>query len=304
MSRRLRSQILSCQRCALGEFSDAQEWHHVPWVGGRSNIAIIGEAPGQEEAFSGEPFVGRAGRVLDKALGSIHLSRDDVWIQNVICCRPSRNNFDLAIEAGAVEACRPWFNAQLEASGAWLVVLVGKKAYQAVMDEDVALGRVRGRFQWFDGRLWYPTWHPAYVLRQGPGSEVSAQWTADWLAVGQLLASEADPPPPEPIHALTGGQMRFYEPETGEVGTSKLAQRLTLDGWVGVFSPVLDDYLCIVDAKPRQKKPKIPIKWRKQPQWTTTELMMVSAGGKLSISVEEFRKINLAKRVLGGKVVA
>lgn len=271
-------------------------------MGTKSNIAVIGEAPGKHEALQGEPFVGRAGQVLNDGLALAGLGRDNVWIQNVICCRPPQNKFDKAETVGAVDACRPWFNAQLDASGAWLVVLAGKKAYQAVTDDDSPLGWVRGKFQWFADRLWVPIWHPAYVLRAGPDGDVASQYRADWKAIGHLLAGEVDGPDPEPEMVLGATQLRMYEPETG--GNTRLRQRLDLDGWCGIYSEVIGDYMCIVDTRPRRTKPKIPAKWRRQPQWTTGELMRISAGGKLTVGVEQVRRINLAKRVLGGRVVA
>ncbi|MFQ5524473.1 MAG: uracil-DNA glycosylase family protein [Acidimicrobiia bacterium] len=297
MSRRLRSQIRSCDRCALGAYSDSQEWLRVPWTGSKSNVAVIGEAPGKNEALKGEPFVGRAGKVLDRGLAEAGLSREEAFIFNVICCRPGGNDFTKAEAAGAVEACRPWFNRQLDLSGAWLVVLAGKRAYQAVMDEDVPLTWVRGKFQWFDGRLWLPTWHPAYVLRQGEGSEKAAEYWADWRGVGKVLRGEWEAPKPEKLRT---GQMRLTVAQGAE---ARIRERLDLDGWVGLWSDVMGDYLVVVDDG-RRPKPKVPAKWRRQPKWTLQELQMVNAGGKLSVTAEQLRRINLAKRTLGAKVVA
>ena len=255
-------------------------------------MAVIGEAPGKHEALSGQPFVGKAGGVLDQALKTAGLSHNAVWLMNVICCRPRSNDFQVVQDAGAVLACRPWFNDQIEASGAWLIVLVGKKAYQAVMDEDIPLHKVRGKFQWFDGRLWLPTWHPAYVLRQG-GGKIADEFFADWQAVGQVLTGEASPPSPS-LKQTIPAQLELDYPES-------LRDRIDRLGWVRIYSRVLGDHMLIVDEK---KNPKIPKAWQKEPTWTTEELMRIGYDGRLRISIQQLSRINLAKRVLGAKIVA
>jgi len=295
MSRRLRSQILSCHRCSLGDYSDSQEWHRVPWSGPkRADVVVVGEAPGKNEALTGSPFVGKAGKVLDLALESIGLTHDTVWLMNLICCRPPSNDFSKAEKAGAVEACRPWFNAQLDASGAWLVVLAGKRAYQSVMDEDVAVGSVRGKFQWFDGRLWIPTWHPAYVLRQGNTGKITDQFFSDWKGIGQVLSGGVNPPSPS-LGETIPAQLELHFP--GE----DIRRRIERKGWVRIYSERLDDHMLIVDGK---KGPKIPEAWKGEPRWTTEELMRIGYGGRLRISLQQFQRINLAKRALGAEIVA
>lgn len=290
---RLRSQIRGCARCELGELSDAQEWQRVPWAGSsRSGVAVIGEAPGRDEALSGQPFVGRAGQVLDQGLASAGLERRDVWIMNVICCRPPDNNFDSAIKVGAVEACRPWFNQQLDASGAWLVVLAGRRAYEAVFEDGTSLGSVRGKGQWMDGRLWVPVWHPAYVLRN-QGTNVAGDYYADWRKIGLVAKGEVEMVYPK-VSEVVGEQLEISFP--GE----KIRQTIDRKGWVRLYSHVLSDHMLIVDES---KKPKIPEAWKEEPRWTTTELMRVGWGRRLRVSPEEMAKIQLAKRVLGATVV-
>ena len=362
MSKRLRSQILSCHRCELGDYSDSQEWHRVPWSGpNRADVVVVGEAPGKNEALTGSPFVGKAGKVLDLALESIGLSHEKVWLMNLICCRPQANDFSKAEEAEAVAACRPWFNQQLDASSAWLVVLAGKKAYQAVFEptvknpepiaisttnfydpcdncgkpvkvperykiptgpgtdkrgdgkgwwvhvecvdeaidklkrgEGTPLGRVRGKFSWFGGKLWLPTWHPAYVLRQGNQGKVTEEFFADWKGVGQVLSGDVSPPSPS-LKQTIPGQLELHYP--GE----DIRDRIERKGWVRIYSKTLDDHMLIVDGK---KGPKIPEAWKGEPRWTTEELMRIGYGSKLRISVQQLQKINLAKRALGAEIVA
>jgi len=295
MSRRLRSQILSCHRCELGDYSDSQEWHRVPWSGpNKADVVVVGEAPGKNEALTGSPFVGKAGAVLDLALESIGLSHESVWLMNLICCRPQANDFGKAEEAEAVMACRPWFNAQLDASGAWLVVLTGRRAYQAVMDVETSIGSVRGKFSWFDGKLWLPTWHPAYVLRQGNAGKITEQFFADWKGVGQVLSGEVNPKSPG-LGETIPTQMQLHYPN------ENIRDRIERKGWVRIYSKTLDDHMLIVDGK---KGPKIPEAWKGEPRWTTEELMRIGYGSKLRISVRQLQKINLAKRALGAEIVA
>jgi uracil-DNA glycosylase len=293
VSLRLRSQINSCQRCQLGELTAEQEWKHVPWSGtAKSGVAVIGEAPGRDEALAGRPFVGRAGTVLQQGLDTAHLNRDEVWVMNVICCRPPDNNFESAQRVGAVEACRPWFNAQLDASGAWLVVLVGKAAYQAVFDDTQALGNVRGKGQWMDGRLWVPTWHPAYVLRN-QGEQVAIEYFSDFRKVGEVARGEYDLGSPK-VSQVMGEQLEISFP--GE----KIRESIDRKGWVRLYSHVIEDHLLVVDES---KNPRVPEAWAGEPRWTTNELLRVGWGRRLRVSREEFARINLAKRVLGATVV-
>lgn len=299
MSRRLRSQIRSCHRCELGDFSDTQRWERVPWTGtGDSGVAVVGEAPGKDEALRGEPFVGRAGKVLDQGLAKAGLDRDTTFILNLICCRPRQNDFAHAESVGAVQACRPWFNAQLDLSRAWLVVLVGRKAYEAVTDQEIALHKVRGKFQYFGGRLWLPTWHPAYILRQGEGNQVAEEYFSDWSAVGDVLSGEylGEVPDPKwtPGLEIANHQLEIHFP--GE----KLREKIERKGYVRIYSKELEDHMLIVDGK---RRPKIPDAWKGEPRWSTDELMRIGWGGQLRVSVEDMRRINLAKRVLGARVV-
>lgn len=300
MSRRLRSEIRSCHRCELGDFSDKQRWERVPWTGtGQSGVAVVGEAPGRDEALQGEPFVGRAGKVLDQGLAKAGLDRTNTFILNLICCRPQQNNFDLAESVGAVQACRPWFNAQLDLSQAWLVVLVGKRAYEAVTDQDIALHKVRGKFQYFGGRLWLPTWHPAYVLRQGEGGGVASEYFSDWSAVGEVVTGETIGELPEPKWAPSLSEVANHQLEIHFPG-EKIRDKIDRKGWVRIHSELLDDHMLIVDGK---KRPKIPEAWKGEPRWTTDELVRIGWGGQLRVSVEDMRRINMAKRVLGARVV-
>lgn len=300
----VRTQVNACAACSLADLSATNKWHHVPWSGKRSHLAVIGEAPGKNEALQGEPFVGRAGAVLEEGLKAAEMTRDDVWLMNTIACRPPKNDFDAAINAGAVDACRPNFNAQLDLSGAWFVILAGRNAYQAVMEEDVPIGRVRGRLQWFHGRLWLPIWHPAYVLRSGWASEVGDQFLNDWRLVQRVLTGGEAAPDLGIVKTLgegatddAGEQMGLLHP--GETMT----ERIERQGWVLLDSELVGDTMLIVD---RSKKPKLPKSVLGIPQYTTDELWRLGLGeGKgLTVTGKELRRIHMLKKIVKVEVVA
>ena len=157
-----------CERCEL-----ARTRHSV--VVGRGNpqarALLIGEAPGQQEDEQGEPFVGRAGQLLEKLLGEAGLdSRRDLYIANVIKCRPPQNRKPTRTE---IERCLPWLHQQLELLDPPLVVLAGATALQAVLGIKGGISKLRGQWIEQQGRAYLPVFHPSYPLRFGsraPGS--------------------------------------------------------------------------------------------------------------------------------------
>ncbi len=156
----LRARIRSCRACPLG-FS---RHHACPLDGpvGRAQIVLCGEAPGRNEDEQGRPFVGRAGHMLDKALIWAGTHRSEVVVLNTVCCRPP-NNREPTVEEKA--ACWPLWREQMAMSGAWVAVALGAQAWGQVRTGG-RIGEDRGQQWWLGGRLWIPTWHPAYVLRQ------------------------------------------------------------------------------------------------------------------------------------------
>ncbi len=127
-----------------------------------ADIVFIGEAPGREEDLKGEPFVGRAGRLLDRMLAAIGLSRREVYIMNVVKCRPPGNRDPRPQE---VEACARWFDAQWEALAPKAACVLGRVAAQRLLRTDAPLASLRGRWHEFRGVPVYVTYHPAYLLR-------------------------------------------------------------------------------------------------------------------------------------------
>ena len=157
----LQQQVAACTRCTLHQTRKQT----VFGVGSQSaDWMIIGEAPGAEEDRRGEPFVGRAGQLLDEMLRALRLSRETVFIANMLKCRPP-NNRDPAEEEAA--ACRSYLNRQIELISPKIILAVGRIAAQHLLETDAPLGRLRGQKHELGDRQ-IPvivTYHPAYLLR-------------------------------------------------------------------------------------------------------------------------------------------
>ena len=155
----LRQCVSDCTRCELAE----SRTQTVFGVGNRSaDWMIIGEAPGAEEDRRGEPFVGRAGKMLDEMLRAIGESRDSVFIANILKCRPPNNRDPKPQEAAA---CRDYLERQIALVGPKIILAVGKIAAQNLLGSDEPVGRMRGRAYDLNGIPLVVTYHPAYLLR-------------------------------------------------------------------------------------------------------------------------------------------
>lgn len=149
-----------CTRCRLHETRTSVVFGE---GNPQADVVVVGEAPGQEEDRTGRPFVGRAGRLLDLLLMAVGLPRDDVYICNVLKCRPPQNRNPFADE---VEPCTTNFlHGQLEAITPRVLLAVGKFAAQALCQSEEAIGRLRGRVHAYHGTPLVVTYHPAYLLR-------------------------------------------------------------------------------------------------------------------------------------------
>lgn len=157
----LRSAVSGCTRCALHQ-SRTQTVFGVGSVS--ADLMIVGEAPGAEEDRRGEPFVGRAGKLLDEMLLALGLTRDKVFIANILKCRPP-NNRDPS--PGEAAACRAYLDRQLALVDPLLVLAVGRIAAQQLLESDAPVGRLRGRSHTLagSGLPVVVTYHPAYLLR-------------------------------------------------------------------------------------------------------------------------------------------
>jgi DNA polymerase len=157
----LRAAVAACTRCPL----HATRSQTVFGVGDvRARWMFIGEAPGLEEDRQGEPFVGRAGQLLNAMIRAVGLRREDVYIANVLKCRPPDNRDPRPVEAAS---CRSHLDRQIELVDPTLVVAVGRIAAQNLLGTDAAIGKLRGRLHTFGSRPWplAVVYHPAYLLR-------------------------------------------------------------------------------------------------------------------------------------------
>jgi uracil-DNA glycosylase family 4 len=165
----LRAAVAACTRCAL----HAGRTQTVFGVGNRTaRWMIVGEAPGAEEDRRGEPFVGRAGQLLDSMLRALGPGREQVYIANVLKCRPPGNRDPRPEEA---RCCRPYLDRQIELLEPTLIIAVGRIAAQTLLGTDLPLGKLRGRIHAL-GERQRPvivTYHPAYLLRS-PGEKRKA----------------------------------------------------------------------------------------------------------------------------------
>ena len=155
-----REDIGDCTRCKLHTLGRTQI---VFGVGNpNADLMFVGEAPGADEDVQGVPFVGRAGQLLTKIIEAIGLTRDDVYIANVIKCRPPQNRNP---EPDEVASCEPFLFRQIDAIKPRVIVALGKFAGQTLLGTDAPISRIRGRLFDYRGAKLIPTFHPAYLLR-------------------------------------------------------------------------------------------------------------------------------------------
>ena len=158
----IRQHCNNCQHCPLGRTRTNA-------VVGRGNrnaaIMLIGEAPGQQEDQTGKPFVGAAGKVLERMLKKANLSTGkdgDVYIANIIKCRPPNNRVPTASE---IEACKPYLLEQIRLVDPKIIVLVGATAVRGLLGDKRGITRIRGNWIKWNRRFYMPILHPAYLLR-------------------------------------------------------------------------------------------------------------------------------------------
>ena len=154
------NQINKCHKCSLG----GSRTNFVFGVGDKNaSLMLVGEAPGENEDLKGEPFVGRAGKLLDKILFAINRTRnDDVYICNVIKCRPPNNRDPLASE---VKECEPYLIHQINLIRPKLIVALGRIAGKTLLNVDNSLKSMRGEIHNYHGTPLIVTYHPAALLR-------------------------------------------------------------------------------------------------------------------------------------------
>ncbi|MEW6327057.1 MAG: uracil-DNA glycosylase [Thermodesulfobacteriota bacterium] len=155
----VRRELGDCERCKLHRtrtnivFGAGNE---------QAKLVFVGEGPGLDEDIQGEPFVGAAGQLLTRIIRAINLRREDVYICNIIKCRPPKNRTP---EPDEIEACKPFVLKQLDAIRPRLICALGSVAAQALLETAAPISILRGRFHNFQGIKLMPTYHPAYLLR-------------------------------------------------------------------------------------------------------------------------------------------
>ena len=154
-----------------------------------ADLMFVGEAPGVDEDRQGEPFVGAAGRLLTKIIETMGLSRDEVYIANILKCRPDtpgRSSGNRAPTPDEMNACSPWLHRQIDFIQPKVLVALGKTAVGGLLEREIAITRFRGQWQEYRGIPLMPTFHPAYLLRNQSMAEKRKIWE-DMMAVMERL---------------------------------------------------------------------------------------------------------------------
>lgn len=156
----IHSELENCTRCKLSKLG---RQNIVFGVGNpKAELMFVGEAPGRDEDLQGEPFVGRAGKLLTKIIGAMGLKREDVYISNICKCRPPENRNP---EKDEITTCSPFLFRQIAAIRPKVIVCLGTFSAQTLLGTEDKIGNLRGKFFEFKGSKLMPTYHPAFLLR-------------------------------------------------------------------------------------------------------------------------------------------
>jgi DNA polymerase len=182
----IREDLGDCHRCKLW-----RQRRHIVFGQGdpRARLVFVGEGPGFDEDQQGEPFVGAAGQLLTRIIQAMGLAREQVYICNIIKCRPPNNRNP---ETDEISACLPFLQRQLAAISPDCICALGSVAARALLETDLPISRLRGQFHQYRGIAVMPTFHPAYLLRN------PEQKRAVWEDVQQLMARLKLTPPVKP----------------------------------------------------------------------------------------------------------
>jgi len=166
--------INNCQKCPL--YLTRQ--HAVPGEGSySSSVIFIGEAPGEVEDLQGKPFIGKAGQLFSKILQSVQIKRKDIFITNMIKCRPPGNRNPSKSE---IEVCLPYLESQIALINPKIIVTLGNISTKFLLDSNEGISKLRGKwFTWIGGIRIFPMFHPSYLLRHEettPGSPKELTW--------------------------------------------------------------------------------------------------------------------------------
>jgi len=180
----LREKILNCQECPLSQ----GRTNAVPGEGSIDTaLMFVGEAPGHDEDIQGQPFVGRAGQLLTKIINAMHFQRQDVYITNVVKCRPPQNRTPHRKE---IDQCMPYLLEQIEMIKPKVIVALGKVAADFFIKSDLSMTRLRGNFSEFKGIRVMPTFHPSYLIRNEGNREIKKMVWEDMKKVMVFLGKK------------------------------------------------------------------------------------------------------------------
>lgn len=180
---RLTRQILGCRFCPLFK----TRTQAVPGEGNRkARLMFVGEAPGKDEDLQGRPFVGRAGQLLTKIIQAMGFDRQQVYIANVVKCRPPENRTPKPDE---VKACSPYLVKQIELIKPKVIVALGKVATEFLLQTTRSMSELRGNFGEYRGIPVMPTFHPSYLIRNEGNKEIKKMVWEDMKKVMKLLGT-------------------------------------------------------------------------------------------------------------------
>ncbi len=177
----LQKAVKNCRKCSL-----ASTRRHVVFGEGniKAQLVFVGEAPGEDEDIQGRPFVGRAGKLLDQMIDEAGMKREDVFICNVLKCRPPDNRDPLPEE---IEACNGYLFSQLEIIKPRVICTLGKHAYNTLLGVDARITKVRGILTEYKGIPLVPTYHPSFLLRNP--DRIREAWE-DMAKLNQLIREQ------------------------------------------------------------------------------------------------------------------
>jgi DNA polymerase len=178
----IRNELGNCRRCKLHRtrrtivFGEGNK---------KARLMLIGEGPGNDEDVQGRPFVGKAGQLLTKILQAIEIEREEVYIANIIKCRPPQNRNP---EPDEIESCYPFLLKQIQAIRPRIICALGTFSAQTLLKTDIKITALRGKIYDFSGIQLFPTYHPAYLLRN---PEKKREVWEDMKQIAKTLASSS-----------------------------------------------------------------------------------------------------------------
>jgi len=177
----LQKVVKNCRKCSL-----ASTRRHVVFGEGniKAQLVFVGEAPGEDEDIQGRPFVGRAGKLLDQMIDEAGMKREDVFICNILKCRPPDNRDPLPEE---IEACKGYLFSQLEIIKPRVICTLGRHAYNTLLGVDARITKVRGILTEYKGIPLVPTYHPSFLLRNP--DRIREAWE-DMAKLNQLIREQ------------------------------------------------------------------------------------------------------------------